>query len=78
MVKNWTIFGGHGKRPFILTLWMEEQAQKYFNQMRKIYFPAQRNYLDAHLTLFHNLLDKSQINADVKMSCKTQKIFLGA
>ena len=39
----------------ILTLIIDGEAQNFFNILRQRYFPAERNYLDAHLTLFHNL-----------------------
>ena len=41
--------------PLILTLELEPSAQLFFNNLRKQYFPPDINYLDAHLTLFHNL-----------------------
>ncbi len=34
---------------------MQADAQAYFNRLRKQYFPAHCNYLQAHLTLFHHL-----------------------
>ncbi len=41
--------------PLILTLELALPAQQYFNELREAHFPAERNYLNAHLTLFHNL-----------------------
>lgn len=41
--------------PLILTLALDSASQQYFNKLRKAYFPPERNYLDAHLTLFHHL-----------------------
>lgn len=41
--------------PLILSLRLDEASQTFFNQLRKRYFPSERNYLDAHLTLFHHL-----------------------
>lgn len=41
--------------PLILTLGMDEQSATFFNDRRKRYFPPERNYLSAHLTLFHHL-----------------------
>src|SRR5436305_14715626 len=43
------------KLPMILTLQLEEEQQAFFNAQRKTYFPAHRNYLDAHITLFYHL-----------------------
>lgn len=34
---------------------MDEESQGYFNSLRERHFPPERNYLAAHLTLFHAL-----------------------
>ncbi|QNF34600.1 2'-5' RNA ligase family protein [Adhaeribacter swui] len=47
--------------PRILTLQLEESGFSYFNDLRKKHFPAQINYLDAHVTLFHHLPAESEI-----------------
>ncbi|MCY7292332.1 MAG: 2'-5' RNA ligase family protein [Ferruginibacter sp.] len=41
--------------PLIVTLKIDETAQKFFDAERKKYFPAYCNYVDAHITLFHKL-----------------------
>lgn len=41
--------------PLILTLTLDEPAQHRFNQLREAHFPPARNYLQAHVTLFHHL-----------------------
>lgn len=41
--------------PLVLTLALDENAQTFFNRLREQHFPAERNYLQAHLTLFHHL-----------------------
>lgn len=41
--------------PLILTLALDEASFRFFNQLRQEHFPAERNYLKAHLTLFHHL-----------------------
>ncbi len=41
--------------PLVLTLTLDEATTKFFNQLRQRHFPAERNYLEAHLTLFHQL-----------------------
>lgn len=43
------------RQPMIVTLELEAADQAFFNLQRKAYFPAHRNYLDAHLTLFYHL-----------------------
>ncbi|GAA4909639.1 2'-5' RNA ligase family protein [Mucilaginibacter defluvii] len=45
----------HTENPLILTLKLDDKVQTYFNQLRARYFPSERNFLDAHLTLFHHL-----------------------
>ena len=42
-------------RPIILTLQLDGDSQAFFQAQRARYFPPAINYIDAHLTLFHNL-----------------------
>lgn len=46
--------------PLILTLTLDEASQAFFDAQRKKYFPAEINYLGAHLTLFHALPGKEE------------------
>ena len=39
----------------IITLRMEDSAAEHFTRLRQAHFPAHRNWLDAHVTLFHAL-----------------------
>ena len=41
--------------PLIVTLLLEDAAQERFDRVRAEHFPAERNYLAAHVTLFHAL-----------------------
>ena len=41
--------------PLIVTLTLDEFSHNYFTALRNQYFPKHCNYLEAHLTLFHNL-----------------------
>lgn len=41
--------------PLIVTLSLDEHAFSFFNALRQQHFPPERNYLEAHLTLFHHL-----------------------
>ena len=41
--------------PLILTLQLDEASHQHFNQLRQQHFPPERNYLEAHVTLFHHL-----------------------
>lgn len=61
--------------PLIVTLMLDEAAAHYFNTLRKKHFPPERNYLEAHLTLFHNLpAEGAGIQKDVEAFCKRQKV----
>ena len=41
--------------PLILTLTLDAASQAFFDEQRRQHFPPERNYLSAHLTLFHAL-----------------------
>ncbi|MBD2715212.1 2'-5' RNA ligase family protein [Microvirga sp. STR05] len=41
--------------PLILTLALDASSQLFFNELRQRHFPPERNFLQAHLTLFHHL-----------------------
>jgi 2'-5' RNA ligase len=41
--------------PLILTLKLDAKSFDFFNQLRQQYFPPERNFLPAHITLFHAL-----------------------
>lgn len=41
--------------PLILTLTLDTASQQYFNKLRQQHFPPTRNFLAAHVTLFHHL-----------------------
>jgi hypothetical protein len=54
--------------PLILTVKLDDDSQRYFDQLREAHFPAERNYLAAHLTLFHHLPPKQlQLVNDIEM-----------
>ena len=42
---------------YVLTLRLDSDSQVYFDRLRDKHFPPERNYLKAHLTLFHQLPD---------------------
>lgn len=52
--------------PLILTLSIEKEASSFFNSLRKKHFPPSRNFIDAHLTLFHSLPNENKIIDTVK------------
>jgi len=41
--------------PLILTLALDERSFAFFDEQRRRYFPPARNFIPAHLTLFHHL-----------------------
>lgn len=41
--------------PIIITANMGKTDQAWANGLRRAHFPPERNYLDAHITLFHHL-----------------------
>ncbi|MGY2133012.1 2'-5' RNA ligase family protein [Hymenobacter sp. HD11105] len=41
--------------PLILTLALDAESFAFFNGLRQQYFPPERNFLAAHVTLFHHL-----------------------
>jgi 2'-5' RNA ligase len=41
--------------PLIVTLLLDDEAQRRFDRLRAAHFPAERNRLAAHVTLFHAL-----------------------
>jgi hypothetical protein len=47
--------------PLILTLRLDTDSQAFFNEQRKLYFPTERNYLEAHLSLFHQLPNEKEV-----------------
>jgi hypothetical protein len=63
--------------PLILTLQLNEEAFHFFNSRRQIYFPPERNFLSAHLTLFHHLpLDKAFIEKEIINYTSSQETLL--
>jgi len=50
-----------GQPPLIITLRLDKDSQAIFDEQRKLYFPVERNYLKAHLSLFHQLPDEAEV-----------------
>lgn len=40
-------------RPLIVTAMLAPEEQAHFDRLRRDHFPTERNYLAAHLTMFH-------------------------
>lgn len=63
------------ENPLILTVLLNESAQHKFDILRDLHFPAEINYLKAHLTLFHQLKASDSLNQDLENLCLTHKSF---
>lgn len=56
---------------------MDSASQERFDRLRGAHFPPERNYLRAHLTLFHKLPaeHEGEISADLKELCEGREPF---
>ncbi|RNI29174.1 2'-5' RNA ligase family protein [Rufibacter latericius] len=60
--------------PLILTLTLNKEAFEFFTSLRDAHFPPERNFLKAHLTLFHHLPPgESTIHEVLSAVCLHQK-----
>lgn len=64
--------------PSILTLRLDQDSQTYFDRLRETYFPPERNYLRAHLTMFHKLPGEheAEILGDIEEACARETFSL--
>ena len=64
--------------PLILTLQMDERSQEHFDRLRELNFPPERNYLRAHLTLFHKLPGEreAEISAELREICRERELLV--
>jgi 2'-5' RNA ligase len=53
--------------PLIVTLKLDDRSFRFFDEFRQRHFPPERNFIPAHLTLFHHLpgTDLTAIAADL-------------
>ena len=63
--------------PLIVTAKMDAESFDYFNDLRQKYFPPERNFLSAHITLFHHLPGENLdgIEAQLKIAASRQYEF---
>lgn len=61
--------------PLVATLSIDSTAQAYFDNLRTQYFPKERNYLNAHLTLFNALPDEPWIYEKMRTLTSGQAVF---
>ncbi|WP_018899565.1 2'-5' RNA ligase family protein [Rhizobium sp. 2MFCol3.1] len=62
------------RHPLILTARIAEADLQMFDDLRQTHFPPQRNFLRAHLTMFHRLPGEyfEQIVRDLQSVCEHQ------
>ena len=56
------------ERALIVTLLLEDGAQARFDRLRAAHFPAERNHLAAHVTLFHALPGEQRPAVDAALT----------
>ena len=56
----------------ILTLRLDEASQRYFEGLRQLHFPAARNFIAAHVTLFHSLPDDPSVWLELERLAQTK------
>lgn len=63
--------------PLIVTAKMDIESFEFFDSLRRAHFPPERNFLSAHITLFHDLPggDLDQIEDDLKIAASRQYEF---
>ena len=61
--------------PLILTLLMDRASQQRFDALRRAHFPPERNFIAAHLTLFHHLPGdrEDEVAAMIEETCRDQE-----
>jgi hypothetical protein len=57
--------------PLILTLALDEASFARFDALRRRHFPSARNFIPAHLTLFHHLpgVEERRVLEDLRAEC---------
>ena len=60
--------------PIIVTALFGRQDQAWFDSLRREHFPAERNQLDAHLTLFHHLPPSVAAELKQRLAAETRGV----
>ncbi|GGK68641.1 2'-5' RNA ligase family protein [Rufibacter glacialis] len=61
------------EKPLIVALTLNQEAFDFFTALRTQHFPPDRNYLSAHLTLFHHLPpNQPEILEHLSLICQKQ------
>lgn len=63
--------------PLILTLKMDDLSQQRFDRLREAHFPKERNFIPAHLTLFHKLPGdrEGEVSETLQAFCRRREPF---
>ena len=63
--------------PLILTAKIDRKTFEFFDDLRRKHFPSQRNFLSAHITLFHHLPGEmiSEIENFLEEISSKQRVF---
>jgi 2'-5' RNA ligase len=63
-------------RPLIVSLLLDDEAQRRFDRLREEHFPRERNHLAAHVTLFHALPGEQvdAVRADLAVAADREAI----
>ncbi len=62
-------------KPLTLTLALDNNDLEYFNALRQKHFPVERNFINAHLTLFHALPNELTVINNVSELSKNKFSF---
>lgn len=70
------------RHPLILTLKLDKASQSLLTDLRTKYFPKNRNYLAAHVTLFHAIPAHRFAELDVHLASRAEQtngfeVFIG-
>ncbi|MBO0904638.1 2'-5' RNA ligase family protein [Jiella sonneratiae] len=60
--------------PLILTLGFDPESFAFLDGMRRRHFPAERNVVPAHLTLFHHLSGEKESDVAAVLSAVTRDV----
>jgi 2'-5' RNA ligase len=60
--------------PLILTLALDEPTAAFLNELRQTHFPKERNFLAAHLTLFHHLPGRRRTEITAELQALSQQL----
>jgi 2'-5' RNA ligase len=63
--------------PLIVTLRLDDESSRFFDALRREYFPPERNHLSAHVTLFHALPPnrRDSVRADLARAAAARTAF---